>query len=362
VTAATTPGPEVVPGAAAEIVREDGQDQSEVFRGVTGSPAARTSRTDKGITTASIPAFVAGAELADLADSDPRIAVLTADLASANRLAEFGARHPERFFDLGIAEKNMITVAAGLASTGLITFAGTFASFAALLGMEQIRTDCAYPQMPVRILAHHSGISLGFYGTSHHALEDLAAMRAIANLIVACAADGNQLRAMLRASLDVPGAIYIRLGRGRDPEVYPAVPQDFAFGRAIRLREGSDATIIATGSEVYPALAAADILAERGLAVRVVDMHTLKPLDVAEVIAAATETGAVITVEEHNVLGGLGGAVAEVLADQRLAVKFRRHGIADEFVLIGPPAQLYAHYRLDGPGIAEVVTATCETT
>lgn len=349
-TAATTPGPEA------------GQDQSEVFRGVGGGPGDRRSRTDKGITTASIPAFVAGAELADLADSDPRIAVLTADLASSNRLAEFGARHPGRFFDLGIAEKNMITVAAGLASTGLITFAGTFASFAALLGMEQIRTDCAYPHMPVRILAHHSGISLGYYGTSHHALEDLAAMRAIADLVVACAADGNQLRAMLRASLDIPGAIYLRLGRGRDPEVYTVVPHDFAFGRATRLREGRDATVIATGSEVYPALAAADILAEAGRAVRVVDMHTIKPLDAEEVIAAATETGAVITVEEHNVSGGLGGAVAEVLADRRLAVKFRRHGIADEFVLIGPPAQLYAHYRLDGPGIAAVVAETCDLT
>jgi transketolase len=350
VTAATTPGPEA------------GQDQSEVFRGVGGASGGRRSQTDKGITTASTPAFVAGAELADLADTDPRIAVLTADLASANRLAEFGARHPSRFFDLGIAEKNMITVAAGLASTGLITFAGTFASFAALLGMEQIRTDCAYPHMPVRILAHHSGISLGYYGTSHHALEDLAAMRAIADLVVACAADGNQLRAMLRASLDIPGAVYLRLGRGRDPEVYPVVPHNFAFGRATRLREGRDATVIATGSEVYPALAAADILAEAGRAVRVVDMHTIKPLDTEEVIAAATETGAVITVEEHNVIGGLGGAVAEVLADRRLAVKFRRHGIADEFVLIGPPAQLYAHYRLDGPGIAAVVAETCDLT
>jgi transketolase len=254
----------------------------------------------------------------------------------------------------------MITAAAGMASTGLIPFAGTFASFAALLGMEQIRTDCAYPRMPVRILAHHSGISLGFYGTSHHALEDLAAMRAIAGLTVACAADGNQLRAMLRASLEVPGAMYLRLGRGRDPEVYPAVPENFAFGRAARLREGRDATIIATGSQVHPALLAADILAGQGRSVRVVDMHTIKPLDIGEIVAAATQTAAVVTVEEHNIIGGLGGAVAEVLADRRLAVRFRRHGIYDEYALIGPPSDLYAHYRLDGPGIAAVVTETCE--
>jgi transketolase len=346
----TGSGPGRNPAAAA------GQDQSEVFRGVS---SAAVRETDKGITVASIPAFVAGAELSALADEDPRIVVLTADLASANRLSEFRDRHPDRFFDLGIAEKNMITVSAGLASAGLMPFAGTFAAFAALLGMEQIRTDCAYPRMPVRILGHHSGISLGFYGTSHHAIEDLAAMRSIANLTVACAADGNQLRAMLRASLTVPGAIYLRLGRGRDPEVYADVPASFAFGRAIRLRDGTDATIVATGSQVHPALAAADLLAERGLSVRVVDMHTIKPLDEAEVVAAATQTGALITVEEHNIIGGLGGAVAEVLADQGLAIRFKRHGIYDENALIGPPRDLYAHYRLDAPGIAAVVSETC---
>lgn len=353
-----SPAAEGTAGSGVAAAAGTGQDQSDVFRGVSPGSGDRRARTDKGITTASIPAFVAGAELADLAETDPRIVVMTADLASANRLAEFGARYPERFFDLGIAEKNMLTAAAGLASTGLMPFAGTFASFAALLGMEQIRTDCAYPRMPVRVLAHHSGISLGFYGTSHHALEDLAAMRAIADLVVACAADGNQLRAMLRASLEVQGAIYLRLGRGRDPEVYPAVPENFTFGRAIRLREGSDATIIATGSEVHPSLLAADILAGQGRAVRVVDMHTIKPLNAGEVAAAAAETGAVITVEEHNVIGGLGGAVAEVLADRGLSVRFRRHGIYDQYVLIGPPADLYAHYRLDGAGIAAVVAET----
>jgi transketolase len=330
-------------------------EQSDVFTGVRD---AGPRETVKGIATKSIPAFVAGEELADLADADPRVVVMTADLASANRLADFGVRHPSRFFDLGIAEKNMITAAAGLASTGLMPFVGTFASFAALLGFEQIRTDCAYPGMPVRVLAHHSGMSLGYYGTSHHALEDLAAMRAVADLTVACAADGNQLRAMLRASLAVPGAVYLRLGRGRDPQVYPAVPEDFAFGRAVRLREGADGTIIATGSMVRASLDAAGLLAERGLAVRVVDLHTIKPLDVAEVLAAAGETGGIVTVEEHNVIGGLGSAVAEVLADHRLGVPLRRHGVADQYVLIGPPAALYAHYRLDAAGIADIVEET----
>ncbi len=338
-------------------------EQVDLFRGVSGPASGGSDAgTVKGIATKSIPAFVAGEELADLADTDPRIVAMTADLASANRLADFAVRHPARFFDLGIAEKNMITAAAGLASTGLIPFVGTFASFAGILGFEQIKTDCAYPRMPVRVLAHHSGMSMGFYGTSHHSLEDLAAMRAVANLTVACAADANQLRAMLRASLSVPGAMYLRLGRGRDPEVYPAVPDDFEFGRAVRLREGADATIITTGSMLYPSLGAAELLAADGCQVRVVDMHTVKPLDMAAVLAAAEQTGAVITVEEHNIIGGLGSAVAEVLADHRLAVPFRRHGVHDEYVLIGPPAALYAHYRLDAPGIASVVTETVQST
>lgn len=338
-----------------------GQAVSDIFTGVSAGSARSRQVTEKGITSAAVPAFVAGEELADLADTDPRVVVMTADLATANRLIDFKLRHPERFIDMGIAEKNMVTAAAGLASVGFMPFVGTFASFAALLCFEQIRTDCAYPGMPVRVLGHHSGMSLGFYGTSHHALEDLAALRSVANLTVACAADSNQLRAMLRASLDVPGAIYLRLGRGRDPEVYPEVPADFAFGRATTLLDGTDVTVIATGSEVHPALGAAELLAGRGLSVRVVDMHTISPLDTDAIVAAARETGAILTVEEHNIAGGLGGAVAEVLAERRLAVPFRRHGVPNEYVRIGPPAALYAHYRLDAAGIAAEVRALCDT-
>lgn len=336
-----------------------GQDQSDVFRGVSPTATVSTKDSERGISTRSVPAFVAGEELADMAEHDDRIVVLTADLASANRLADFAKRHPDRFFNMGIAEKNMITAAAGLASTGLIPFVGTFASFAALLGYEQVRTDCAYPGMPVRILAHHSGMSLGYYGSSHHALEDLAAMRAVADLIVVCAADGNQLRAILRASLDVDGAVYVRLGRGRDPQVYDSVPTDFAFGQSVRLVDGSDVTIIATGSEVHPSLGAAELLASRGISARVIDMHTIKPLDVDAILSAAIETSAIVTVEEHNTVGGLGGAVAEVLADHQVAIPFLRHGIYDEYVMIGPPAALYAHYKLDAEGIAKVVEERC---
>jgi transketolase len=331
----------------------EGQDQSDLFRGVSGPADLTESESIKGTPASRLPAFVLGEELADLADRDPRIVVLTADLASANRTVEFKARHPERFFDFGIAEKNMITAAAGMAACGQMPYAATFAAFSAILGAEQIRTDCAYPDLPVRIIGTHSGISMGFYGTSHHATEDLGMLRTVANLTVVCTTDAQHLRGVLRASLDHPGAIYIRLGRGRDPEVYPEVPT-ITFGRAIRLREGGDLTIIATGAEVRPALDAAAMLAERGIETRVVDMHTIKPLDAGEVRAAAAETAAILTVEEHNVIGGLGSAVAEVLVDCP-RVPFRRHGIEDEYAPVGPPAGLYAHYKLDAPGITSVV-------
>lgn len=330
------------------------QDQSEIFRGTAdGETRLKNVRSVQGTPSASMPAFVLGEELANLADHDPRIVVMTADLASANRTNDFKARHPERFFDFGIAEKNMLTAAAGMASCGLVPYAATFASFCAILGAEQIRTDCAYPQMPVRAIGHHSGMSMGFYGTSHHALEDLGMMRTIADLTVVSAADANQLRAVLRASVDHPGAMYIRLGRGRDSVVYEEVPQDFAFGRAVRLRDGKDLTIFTMGTEVRPTLDAVSVLADQGIGVRVVDMHTLKPIDVDEVRAAVNDTAAILTVEEHNVIGGLGSAVAEILVDGP-RIPFRRHGVPDKFVEVGPPAALYAHYKLDAAGIVEV--------
>ncbi|MEU5403357.1 transketolase C-terminal domain-containing protein [Streptomyces sp. NPDC005963] len=328
------------------------QDQAEIFGG--GAAKLSDKRSFDGSDVSSIPAFVFGEELAEIADSDPRVIVLTADLASANRATDFAARHPERFFNLGIAEKGMITTAAGIASCGYVPFAATFASFSALLCAEQIRTDCAYPRMPVRIVGHHSGMSMGFYGTSHHALEDLGVLRTFADLTVVCATDENHLRAVLRASVDHPGAMYIRLGRGRDPEVYAEVP-DITLGKAIRLREGADLTIVATGSEVKPALDAAESLAAQGISARVVDMHTVAPLDVDEVLAAARDTGAILTVEEHNVTNGLGTAVAEALFEGGArAVPFRKHGVPDEYIPVGPPAALYAKYRLDAPGIVEV--------
>ncbi len=333
---------------------QEQQDTSEVFRGTSGGDSKlRDGRSTDGSDTRAIPAFVFGEELADLADNDPRIAVLTADLAKANRATDFAERHPDRFVNVGIAEKNMITMAAGMAASGMIPFAATFSSFAALLGCEQIRTDCAYPNLPVRVVGHHSGMSMGFYGTSHHSLEDLGILRSIAELTVVCVTDANHLRAVLRESLDFPGAMYLRLGRGRDPEVYSEVPT-IRFGEAIQLRGGSDLTILSTGSEVYPSLRAAESLGEQGVSVAVWDVHTVKPLDLAAVAAAAA-TGVVLTVEEHNRTNGLGTAVAEALFEGGFRdVKFYRHGVPDEHVPIGPPGALYAHYQLDAPGIEAV--------
>ena len=291
------------------------------------------------------------ATLGDLIDEGHPIVACTADLKYSNGLFRLQQRHPDRFLQFGISEQNMVSAAAGLATTGQIPYVATFASFLALLCCEQIRTDVAYPGLPVRLIGHHAGITLGFYGTSHHATEDLGIMRSLAGLAVVAPADGPSLSAALRATVALPGPVYLRIGRGRDPEVY-ADGIEFRLGRAIVHATGSDLTLIATGSTVHPSLAAAAILRERGYSVGVVDMHTIKPLDAEAVLSAARSSSLLLTVEEHNVLGGLGGAVAEVLTEAGAGTRLHRHGIRDEYALIGPPTHLYSHYRLDADGIA----------
>ena len=297
-----------------------------------------------------------GQVLADLGQEHPEIVVLTADLKHSNRLTDFARVHPDRFFNFGIAEKNMVSAAAGMAASGLLPYVATYASFIGLLCAEQIRTDVCYPRLPVRVLAHHAGITMGFYGSSHHAIEDLSIMRSFAEMTVFGTVDPNLAEAALKASVSHPGPIYFRLGRGRETPVYEQPPADFAFGRAITKRAGRDAAILTTGLPLRAALEAADLLeTEDGLSVRVIDVHTVKPIDVDAVLEAAT-TGAVLTVEEHNIIGGLGSAVAEVVAsltaEAGARCKFRRHGLPDEYALIGPPLALYAHYGLDAAGIA----------
>jgi transketolase len=277
----------------------------------------------------------------------------TADLQYSNGLSKFAAAYADRFVQFGISEQNMVSAAAGMAAAGLKPYVSTFASFLALLCCEQIRMDVAYSALPVRLIGHHAGISLGFYGTSHHATEDIAITRSIANLTVVAPADGAQLKAAIRASADYPEPIYFRIQRGRDPVVY-ADDVAFTFGKAIVHSKGTDLTIIATGSTVHPSLKAAEALAGLGLSVGVIDMATIKPFDAEAVLEAASNCRTILSVEEHNILGGLGSAVAEVIAGEGMPVRVVRHGIRDEYSLIAPPMHLYAHYRLDEAGILAV--------
>lgn len=294
--------------------------------------------------------------LDDLVQAGHPVLACTADLQYSNGLSKFAAAHPDRFVQFGISEQNMVSAAAGMAAAGSMPFVATFASFLALLCCEQIRTDVAYSALPVRLVGHHTGIALGFYGTSHHATEDIAIMRSIADLTVVAPADNAQLRAAIQASATHAQPIYFRIGRGRDPDVYD-VAAPFEFGKAIWHGEGDDLTIIATGSMVHPALEATRALRAKGHSVGFIDMHTIKPLDRTAILKAASTSRNLMTVEEHNVLGGLGGAVAEVLADEGAGCRLIRHGIEDEYSLIAPPTHLCAYYKLDAYGIAERATA-----
>lgn len=300
--------------------------------------------------------LVMGEVLAELAESHPEVVVLTADLKYSNRLSDFSRVHPERFLEFGIAENNMVSAAAGLAACGKLPYVATYASFLALLCCEQIRTDVAYPNLPVRLIGTHTGLAMGFYGTSHHATEDIAILRSMANMTVFCPADGTALKAGLVESLTYPGPIYFRVSRGREPDVYVGRVEGSSvrIGKAVTLRPGRDLAIITNGVPLSGALEAAEALAREGLDVRVVDLHTVKPIDREAILTAGRETGAILTVEEHNIEGGLGGAVAEVLAEAGVPCRFKRHGIYDEYSPIGPPLRIYEHYRLDGPGIAAV--------
>lgn len=303
-----------------------------------------------------LTALTMSAELEELARKRDDIMVVTADLASSNGLDSFQRRYPDRFVNTGIAEQNMMGIAAGLASTGFTVYAATFASFASLLCAEQLRTDLAYTGMKVRILAHHAGVSMGFYGTSHHAVEDIAVTRAMGRMTVVSAADGNAIRGLIRATVDVDGPVYIRIGRGAEKPVYDEVPA-FEHGRFVTLRQGSDATVIATGLGVKAAIDAAEELAAQGLSIRVLDAVYLKPIDEQAISDAARETGAILTVEEHNPHGGLGSAVADVLACSDTATRFAKLALPDDYALVAPPTHLYRHYGLTGSGVAQALTA-----
>ncbi len=296
--------------------------------------------------------YLSGA-LSDLVAAGHPVVAGTADLSYSNGLVRFAKEHPERFLQFGISEKNMVTAAAGLASLGMMPYVASFASFIGILAAEQIRTDVAYSALPVRLIGHHAGISLGFYGTSHHATEDIAMMRSVADLVVIAPADGPQLAAAIKATAKHSQPIYFRIGRGQEPPVYPD-DVHFELGKAIVHHEGDELTLIVCGTMLHPAVAAVGALRASGRSVGLIDMPTIKPIDRDAILVAARRSAVIMTVEEHNVLGGLGGAVAEVLADAGVPARLVRHGIHDEYSLIAPPTHLYRHYRLDAAGIEAV--------
>lgn len=295
-----------------------------------------------------------GKVLAEIGQTNPEIVVLTADMMRSNKTGDFAKVIPERFFNFGIAEQNMMAAAAGLAVSGKIPYVSTFATFASLRCAEQLRTDIAYPNLKVRIVSSHAGLSMGNGGTTHHATEDIAICRSMANMTVIVPADANECAKAVYESIDYPGPIYMRLGRGAEPIVYKK-DYEFSIGKAVTVREGRDVSIIACGILVMAAIKAARKLAQEGIEANVIDMHTIKPLDAEAVIAAAQKTGVVLTAEEHNIIGGLGGAVSEVLATSGVPVKFSRIGIPDVYSTIGSPDDLYAYYGLDAEGIYKKV-------
>lgn len=320
-------------------------------RGPDGTPMTSGSWHIPSMLTKSNGLLALGEDLGAMVDEGRPIVVATPDLAFSNGLWGFREQHPDRFLQMGISEQNMVSVAAGLATTGLQPYVAAFSSFLALLCCEQIRTDIAYTQLPVRLIGHHSGISFGFYGTSHHATEDVAIMRTIANMTVVTPADSVQMGKAMRAYIDHPLPVFFRMGRGREPLVYEP-DAEFIPGKAIVHSTGADLTIITGGSSLHPSLAAAENLRASGVDVGVIDMHTVKPIDAEAILAAAEGSRLLMTVEEHNIIGGLGGAVAEVLTEEGAGAPLHRHGIRDEYSLVGPPTHLYKHYRLNADGIA----------
>ena len=291
-----------------------------------------------------------GNSLKELAEEFPNLVVLDADLAAATKTGIFRKAYPDRHIDCGIAEENMMGVAAGLATTGKVPFASTFAMFAAGRAFEQVRNSVGYPHLNVKIGATHAGISVGEDGATHQCNEDIALMRTIPGMVVINPADDVEARAAVRAAYEHQGPVYLRFGRLAVPVINDRPDYKFELGKGVVLREGKDLTIIATGLPVSNCLEAAEKLAADGIDAKVINIHTIKPLDEELVVAAAKETGKVVTVEEHSIIGGLGGAVCECLAE-KAPVPVKRIGIHDVFGESGPALELLHKYGLDAEGI-----------
>ncbi|MBE6815688.1 MAG: transketolase family protein [Ruminococcaceae bacterium] len=292
-----------------------------------------------------------GKALVELGEKNKNVVVLDADLAAATKTGAFKKAFPERFFDTGIAESNMMSLAGGLATTGFTVFASTFAMFAAGRAFEQVRNTIGYPHLNVKIGATHAGISVGEDGASHQCCEDIALMRSIPGMVIINPADDIEARAAVFAAAEHDGPVYMRFGRLAVPRVFDE-NYKFEIGKAVTLKEGTDVTIIATGLMVNEAIEAAKTLEAEGVSVELINMHTIKPLDKDAVIKAAKKTGCIVTAEEHNIIGGLGSAVAEAVAEE-CPVPVIRVGVNDEFGKSGPAVELLHLYGLDAENIVK---------
>ena len=294
-----------------------------------------------------------GEELANLGEKNNKVVVLDADLSTATKTSIFAKKFPDRFFDMGIAEQNMIGTAAGLATCGKIPFASTFAMFAAGRAYDQIRNSICYPKLNVKICATHAGITVGEDGATHQMIEDISLMRTIPNMTVICTSDDTQTRWAVNEIAKFEGPVYLRLCRLATPKIYE--DEKFEIGKGVQIGDGTDATIIATGVVVSEAIEAMEELKNMGIHVRVIDMHTIKPIDKDIIIKAAKDTKKLITVEDHNIIGGLGSAVCEVLAEN-YPTKVYRMGIKDEFGKSGKADDLLKYFQIDKSAIIKAVT------
>ncbi len=292
-----------------------------------------------------------GKALVELGEKNPNVLVLDADLAAATKTGAFKKAFPERFFDTGIAEGNMMGVAAGLATTGYTVFASSFAMFSAGRAFEQVRNTIAYPHLNVKIGATHAGISVGEDGASHQCCEDIALMRSIPGMVILNPADDIEARAAVLAAVEHDGPVYMRFGRLAVPRIFD---EDYKFeiGKAVTLKEGTDVTIIATGLLVNEAIEASKLLEAEGISVELINMHTIKPLDKEAVIKAAKKTGCIVTAEEHNVIGGLGDAVCDVVCEE-CPVPVVKLGVEDTFGKSGPAVELLHIFGLDADNIVK---------
>ncbi len=303
------------------------------------------------------PAEIYGQVLTKMGEEREEIVALTADLAKSTKIGKFGDKFPERFFNVGIAEQNLFGIGSGLALAGFIPFISTFAVFASLRAAEQVRTDICYQNVNCKIIATHSGTSFGQAGTTHHCTEDLAVMRSFANMTVIAPADGYETANAVVECIDYPGPVYIRIGRGFERTVYDSPEYGYEIGKAITMRDGGDITIIACGPCVLHAVEAAQTLKDnQGIEARVINMHTIKPLDKEAVLKAVNDTRRIVTVENHNILGGLGSAVAEVITEGGKSCRLKRLGLPDTFSSVGHPDDLLSYYKTDADGIVEAVS------